>query len=161
MKRLVILFIFFCSFAAAQRNELKINLIKLMDVSYERKLSPRFSAGIHLGTGLFPNDDLQNRLFLKGFGRLYIMKNQDFNKLFLQASFIMRRDEYFPPSAPNTSQFVGKKNETGITGGFGYKFLIKNNFVIDLYIDAGPEFNHPDEMLPFIFDAGLNLGYRF
>ncbi len=40
------------AFYSAQQNEIKINLLKIADISYERKLMPQWSAGQHVGTSL-------------------------------------------------------------------------------------------------------------
>ena len=146
----------------AQNNEAKINLLKIVDVSYERRVAHHFSAGLHAGTGLLKlSDDTQNRLFLKGFGRYYPLKNQNFNKVYFQLSFIYNHDEYFEPSDPNVSHHVGMYDKAGVLAGLGYKFLIKDKFTIDIYGDLGLEFLHPDALIPVMADAGLSFGYRF
>lgn len=161
--RIVFITLFLCSSTIiAQNNEVKINLLKIVDVSYERILAHHFSAGLHAGTGLLKlSDDTQNRVFLKGFGRYYPLRNQNFNKLYLQLSFIYNRDEYFQPSDPNVSHGVQMYDEAGVLAGLGYKFLIKDKFSVDIYGDLGLDFLHPDALMPVMADAGLNFGYRF
>lgn len=162
MKYFTVFCLMISTFFFAQKNEVKFNVIKILDLSYERKISEKFSAGAHLGTGILSLDDkTKNRLFLKTFGRYYLLKNQDFDKLYLQLAYNYKKDEYFPPKDPNTSSRTGMYAETAITAGAGYKFLIKQKFTIDLYIDVGPELSHPDAMLPIFADAGVNLGFRF
>jgi len=39
-------------FYSAQQNEIKVDLLKIADISYERKLMPQWFAGQHVGTGL-------------------------------------------------------------------------------------------------------------
>ena len=162
MKKIYLLLLLsFSSLVFSQNNEVKFNLAKLLDLSYERKLSHHFSAGMHLGTGIVTQQDVRNRLFLKSFGRYYFLNNQDFSKLYTQFSMVYFHDEYFPSKDPNISHSVGLYDELGITGGIGYKFLIIKKFTIDIYADLGIELLHPKALLPLVADGGLNFGYRF
>lgn len=162
MKFLLSLIFLFPSAIIAQKNELKTNLLKIPEISYERRLTHHFSAGVHAGTALYKlSDDTQNRIFLKTFGRWYVQKNQDFSKFFLQLSFMYNREEYFPSSDPSVTHRVGMYDEAGLLAGIGYKFVIKERFTVDVYGDVGADFLHPDSLLPVLADAGLNLGYRF
>lgn len=162
MRIALILFLVCSSAIIAQKNEVKSNLLKFPELSYERKLAHHFSTGIHAATGISKrSDDTQNRIFLKAFGRYYVQENQDFNKFFLQLSFLYNRDEFFPSSDPNVRHRVGMYDEAGVLAGLGYKFIIKKRFSIDVYGDVGAEFLHPEAMIPVIIDAGLSVGYRF
>lgn|SRR5690606_17352524 len=161
MRTAVLLFLLFSSAIIAQKNELKINLLKIGEVSYERRLNDRFSTGLHAGTGLFKIGDEQNRFTIKGFGRYYMSKDQNFSKFFLQLSFVYNRHEYFPSSDPDIWHRVGIYDEAGILAGVGYKVLLNEKFTVDLYIDVGPEFLNRSALLPVMADAGINAGYRF
>ena len=161
MRTAVLLFLLFSSAIIAQKNELKINLLKIGEVSYEHRLNDRFSTGLHAGTGLFKIGDEQNRFTIKGFGRYYMSKDQNFSKFFLQLSFVYNRHEYFPSSDPDIWHRVGIYDEAGILAGVGYKVLLNEKFTVDLYIDVGPEFLNRSALLPVMADAGINAGYRF
>ncbi|QFG53295.1 DUF3575 domain-containing protein [Chryseobacterium sp.] len=161
MRTAVLLFLLYSSAIIAQKNELKINLLKIGEVSYERRLNDRFSTGLHAGTGLFKIGDEQNRFTIKGFGRYYMSKDQNFSKFFLQLSFVYNRHEYFPSSDPDIWHRVGIYDEAGILAGVGYKVLLNEKFTVDLYIDVGPEFLNRSALLPVMADAGINAGYRF
>jgi hypothetical protein len=161
MRFAVVLFMLFSPAIIAQKNEVKINLLKIGEVSYERRLNDRFSAGLHAGTGLFKIGDEQNRITLKGFGRYYMSKDQNFSKFFLQLSFVYNRHENFPSSNPDIWHRVGMYDEAGILAGLGYKVLLNEKFTVDLYLDVGPEFLHKNALLPVMADAGINVGYRF
>lgn len=161
MRTAVLLFLLYSSAIIAQKNELKINLLKIGEVSYERRLNDRFSTGLHAGTGLFKIGDEQNRFTIKGFGRYYMSKDQNFSKFFLQLSFVYNRHEYFPSSDPDIWHRVGIYDQAGILAGVGYKVLLNEKFTVDLYIDVGPEFLNRSALLPVMADAGINAGYRF
>lgn len=147
-------------YSTAQKNEVKFNALKIADVSYERKLTDHFSAGIHLGTGLIKHDKYQNKLFFKSYGRYYALKNQDFNKFFIQLSYAYNSDHYFAYQDAAGTYPARTHNEYSIMGGVGYKFLFYKRFTLDLYVDVGPELSNPNALLAIFGDAGLNLGYR-
>ena len=148
-------------YCVAQKNEVKLNALKIVDVSYERKLTDHISAGLHLGTGLFKHDTHQNKFFVKAYGRYYPVKNQDFHKFFIQLSYAYNSDHYFAYQDAGGSYPARTYNENALMGGVGYKFLFIKRFTLDMYIDVGPELSHPNAMLTIFADAGLNLGYRF
>ena len=138
MKTKYCIFIFAINLSYAQNNEISIS--DLITVGYERKVTDKSSFGIRLGTGLI--EDKENyditRLYTKIYGRYYFLRNQNFNKFYGQYSFVYRQIENLPfPAGSNQYHYIGKYNEGGPAIGLGYKFLIKDKFVIDLYADIG------------------------
>jgi len=82
-------------FNSAYQNEIKVNLRKIADISYERKLMPQWFAGQHVGTGLIKDsDEYKNKIFRKTFTRWYPLNNANMSKIYFQLAYIHNEDIY-------------------------------------------------------------------
>lgn len=133
MKKFYFLLLLAGTFYSAQQNEIKVNLLKIADISYERKLMPQWSAGQHGGTGLIKDsDEYKNKIFLKTFTRWCPLNNANMSKIYFQLAYIHNEDIYCGNDTSSRNEL-----NNAITSGLVYKFVVWKNWSVDMYFDLG------------------------
>ncbi|MFI0426561.1 MAG: hypothetical protein ACH34V_06355 [Flavobacterium sp.] len=163
----------------AKKNEIKIDVLNLISngrvgVSYERFLKNDFSIGV---TGMFLNKDSKEDDFPTDDTRTlidyqvipyvrYALSKSAANLYYVEAFSSINGGQYKELTTLNNGAAdyvvttVKDYNDVAIGASIGYKFYIKESFVIDLTLGMGKNLFHADSP-ETISRIGINVGYRF
>lgn len=163
----------------AKKNEVKIDVLNLISngrlgISYERFLNTDFSVGI---TGMFLNKSSKKDDFATDDTRTlidyqvipyvrYALSKSAVNLYYVEAFSSINGGQYKElvtlnnGSADYVVTSVKDYNDVAIGASVGYKFYIKDSFVVDVTIGMGKNLFHADSPKT-ISRLGINLGYRF
>ena len=163
----------------AKKNEIKIDVLNLISngrvgVSYERFLKNDFSIGV---TGMFlnkaskeddfPTDDTRTLIDYQVIPYVrYALSKSAANLYYVEAFSSINGGQYkeLPTLNNGAADYVVTTvkdyNDVAIGASIGYKFYIKESFVIDLTLGMGKNLFHADSP-ETISRIGINVGYRF
>ena len=163
----------------AKKNEVKIDALNLISngrlgISYERFLNTDFSVGI---TGMFLNKSSKKDNFATDDTRTlidyqvipyvrYALSKSAVNLYYVEAFSSINGGQYKElvtlnnGSADYVVTSVKDYNDVALGAPIGYKFYIKESFVVDVTIGMGKNLFHADSPKT-ISRLGINLGYRF
>lgn len=163
----------------AKKNEVKIDGLNLISngrlgISYERFLNSNFSVGI---TGMFLNKSSKEDKFATDDTRTlidyqvipyvrYALSKSAVNLYYVEAFTSINGGQFKELVTLNNGAAdyvvtsVKDYNDVAIGAAVGYKFYIKESFVVDVTIGMGKNLLHPDSPKN-ISRLGINLGYRF
>lgn len=163
----------------AKKNEVKIDGLNLISngrlgISYERFLNSNFSIGI---TGMFLNKSSKEDKFATDDTRTlidyqvipyvrYALSKSAVNLYYIEAFTSINGGQFKELVTLNNGAAdyvvtsVKDYNDVAIGAAVGYKFYIKESFVVDVTIGMGKNLLHTDSPKN-ISRLGINLGYRF
>lgn len=163
----------------AKKNEVKIDGLNLISngrlgISYERFLNSNFSVGI---TGMFLNKSSKEDKFATDDTRTlidyqvipyvrYALSKSAVNLYYVEAFTSINGGQFKELVTLNNGAAdyvitsVKDYNDVAIGAAVGYKFYIKESFVVDVTIGMGKNLLHADSPKN-ISRLGINLGYRF
>ncbi|MDP5001880.1 MAG: hypothetical protein NWQ14_07250 [Flavobacterium sp.] len=163
----------------AKKNEVKLDVLNLISngrlgITYERFLNNDFSVGI---TGMFLNKSSKKDNFLTDNTRTlidyqiipyvrYALSKSAVNLYYLEAFTSINGGQYKELVTLNNGvadyvvTSVKDYNDLAIGASAGYKFYIKESFVVDITIGMGKNLFHAESPKD-ISRLGINLGYRF
>lgn len=163
----------------AKKNEVKIDGLNLISngrlgISYERFLNSNFSVGI---TGMFLNKSSKEDKFATDDTRTlidyqvipyvrYALSKSAVNLYYVEAFTSINGGQFKElvklnnGAADYVVTSVKDYNDVAIGASVGYKFYIKESFVVDVTIGMGKNLLHADSPKN-ISRLGINLGYRF
>lgn len=163
----------------AKKNEVKIDGLNLISngrlgISYERFLNSNFSVGI---TGMFLNKSSKEDKFATDDTRTlidyqvipyvrYALSKSAVNLYYVEAFTSINGGQFKELVTLNNGAAdyvitsVKDYNDVAIGASVGYKFYIKESFVVDVTIGMGKNLLHTDSPKN-ISRLGINLGYRF
>ena len=163
----------------AKKNEVKIDGLNLISngrlgISYERFLNSNFSVGI---TGMFLNKSSKEDRFATDDTRTlidyqvipyvrYALSKSAVNLYYVEAFTSINGGQFKELVTLNNGAAdyvvtsVKDYNDVAIGAAVGYKFYIKESFVVDVTIGMGKNLLHADSPKN-ISRLGINLGYRF
>ena len=163
----------------AKKNEVKIDGLNLISngrlgISYERFLNSNFSVGI---TGMFLNKSSKEDKFATDDTRTlidyqvipyvrYALSKSAVNLYYVEAFTSINGGQFKELVTLNNGAAdyvitsVKDYNDVAIGASVGYKFYIKESFVVDVTIGMGKNLLHADSPKN-ISRLGINLGYRF
>lgn len=163
----------------AKKNEVKIDGLNLISngrlgISYERFLNSNFSIGI---TGMFLNKSSKEDKFATDDTRTlidyqvipyvrYALSKSAVNLYYVEAFTSINGGQFKELVTLNNGAAdyvvtsVKDYNDVAIGAAVGYKFYIKESFVVDVTIGMGKNLLHADSPKN-ISRLGINLGYRF
>ena len=163
----------------AKKNEVKIDGLNLISngrlgISYERFLNSNFSVGI---TGMFLNKSSKEDKFATDDTRTlidyqvipyvrYALSKSAVNLYYVEAFTSINGGQFKELVTLNNGAAdyvvtsVKDYNDVAIGAAVGYKFYIKESFVVDVAIGMGKNLLHADSPKN-ISRLGINLGYRF
>ena len=163
----------------AKKNEVKIDGLNLISngrlgISYERFLNSNFSVGI---TGMFLNKSSKEDKFATDDTRTlidyqvipyvrYALSKSAVNLYYVEAFTSINGGQFKElvtfnnGAADYVVTSVKDYNDVAIGAAVGYKFYIKESFVVDVTIGMGKNLLHADSPKN-ISRLGINLGYRF
>lgn len=163
----------------AKKNEVKLDVLNLISngrlgITYERFLNNDFSVGI---TGMFLNKSSKKDNFLTDNTRTlidyqiipyvrYALSKSAVNLYYLEAFTSINGGQYKELVTLNNGvadyvvASVKDYNDLAIGASAGYKFYIKESFVVDITIGMGKNLFHAESPKD-ISRLGINLGYRF
>ena len=163
----------------AKKNEVKIDGLNLISngrlgISYERFLNSNFSVGI---TGMFLNKSSKEDKFATDDTRTlidyqvipyvrYALSKSAVNLYYVEAFTSINGGQFKELVTLNNGAAdyvvtsVKDYNDVAIGAAVGYKFYIKESFVVDVTIGMGKNLLHADSPKN-ITRLGINLGYRF
>ena len=163
----------------AKKNEVKIDGLNLISngrlgISYERFLNSNFSVGI---TGMFLNKSSKEDKFATDDTRTlidyqvipyvrYALSKSAVNLYYVEAFTSINGGQFKELVTLNNGAAdyvvtsVKDYNDVAIGAAVGYKFYIKESFVVDVTIGMGKNLLHTDSPKN-ISRLGINLGYRF
>lgn len=164
----------------AKKNEVKIDGLNLISngrlgISYERFLNSNFSVGI---TGMFLNKSSKEDKFATDDTRTlidyqvipyvrYALSKSAVNLYYVEAFTSINGGQFKELVTLNNGAAdyvvtsVKDYNDVAIGAAVGYKFYIKESFVVDVTIGMGKNLLHADNSPKNISRLGINLGYRF
>ncbi|WP_445915200.1 hypothetical protein [Flavobacterium sp.] len=162
-----------------KKNEVKLDVLNLISngrlgITYERFLNNDFSVGI---TGMFLNKSSKKDNFLTDNTRTlidyqiipyvrYALSKSAVNLYYLEAFTSINGGQYKELVTLNNGvadyvvTSVKDYNDLAIGASAGYKFYIKESFVVDITIGMGKNLFHAESPKD-ISRLGINLGYRF
>ncbi len=169
------------SILAAKRNEFRIDLLSLgmfskMNLTYERFLNDRFSAGL---SGSYTNSAKVNEDFDNGnrnnspkyevtpFVRYNLSKGASsfyFAEIFVAANGGDFRETVLLTDENNNSYYTIQKtkySDVAIGAGLGYKFYIKDRFGLELLVGFGSNLFNKEKSPDILSRVGLGFSYRF
>ena len=169
------------SVLAAKRNEFRIDLLSLgmfskMNLTYERFLNDRFSAGL---SGSYTNSAKVNEDFDNGnrnnspkyevtpFVRYNLSKGASsfyFAEIFVAATGGDFRETVLLTDENNNSYYTIQKtkySDVAIGAGLGYKFYIKDRFGLELLVGFGSNLFNKEKSPDILSRVGLGFSYRF
>ncbi len=169
------------SVLAAKRNEVRIDLLSLgmfskMNLTYERFLNDRFSAGL---SGSYTNSAKVNEDFDNGnrnnspkyevtpFVRYNLSKGASsfyFAEIFVAANGGDFRETVLLTDENNNSYYTIQKtkySDVAIGAGLGYKFYIKDRFGLELLVGFGSNLFNKEKSPDILSRVGLGFSYRF
>lgn len=169
------------SVLAAKRNEFRIDLLSLgmfskMNLTYERFLNDRFSAGL---SGSYTNSAKVNEDFDNGnrnnspkyevtpFVRYNLSKGASsfyFAEIFVAANGGDFRETVLLTDENNNSYYTIQKtkySDVAIGAGLGYKFYIKDRFGLELLVGFGSNLFNKEKSPDILSRVGLGFSYRF
>lgn len=163
----------------AKKNEVKVDVLNLISngklgITYERFLKNDFSVGI---TGMFLNKSSKKDDFSKDNTRTlidyqvipyvrYALSKSAVNLYYVEAFSSINGGKFKELKTLNNGSAdyvvtsVETYNDLAIGASVGYKFYIKDSFVLDLTIGMGKNLFQADSPKT-ISRLGINLGYRF
>lgn len=163
----------------AKKNEVKIDGLNLISngrlgISYERFLNSNFSVGI---TGMLLNKSSKEDKFATDDTRTlidyqvipyvrYALSKSAVNLYYVEAFTSINGGQFKELVTLNNGAAdyvitsVKDYNDVAIGASVGYKFYIKESFVVDVTIGMGKNLLHTDSPKN-ISRLGINLGYRF
>ncbi|MQP52289.1 MULTISPECIES: hypothetical protein [unclassified Flavobacterium] len=162
-----------------KKNEVKLDVLNLISngrlgITYERFLNNDFSVGI---TGMFLNKSSKKDNFSTDDTRTlidyqiipyvrYALSKSAVNLYYLEAFTSINGGQYKELVTLNNGvadyvvTSVKEYNDLAIGASAGYKFYIKESFVVDITIGMGKNLFHAESPKD-ISRLGINLGYRF
>lgn len=187
MKKFIFLIGLMCPSLWAQseltkkHNEFRVELVSLItsskaNLTYERFLNNRFSAGLSLnyGNSKKVNDDFDqgNRNTIPKyevipFARYNLSNGQRsfyFAEVFLSANGGDFRETILKTDALGHDYYTiekSKYSDLAAGAGVGYKYYIKDKFGIEFLVGFGSNMFNKDKSPDIISRVGLSFGYRF
>lgn len=171
----------------AKKNEFKVDVYSLaivdkIGLSYEREFGKKMSFGTNVNYYINKqmqrdfNNSVRNNIPVLEVNPYLRFKvtNNPFHHLYAEVFASANSGEYKEVKIYKESTFVSSGIEKisyltmpkttyidfGVGGAIGYKFLLKNNFVIDFTVGYGKNFNNK-KSVDFLSRTGIQLGYKF
>ncbi len=163
----------------AKKNEVKVDVLNFiaygkLGISYERFLNSDYSIGL---TGVMFNKKSKTDNFLTDDTRTkidyqiipyvrYALSKSATNLYYIEAFANVNGGEYKELTTLNNgvADYIvvtkNSYNDLALGGAVGYKFYIKESFLIDLTVGIGKNLFHNDSPST-VSRIGINLGYRF
>lgn len=154
-----------------RKNEIKLGAVKMiagpiLDIEYERILTPYSSLGGNVVADLGENNYLYN-FSLTPYYRMYFTQNKEYGTkgFFAQAFMGYYTGDYTEYNYNYTAYLfnTGEKkwNSFGAGLSVGSKWINKQGFVFQLVFGIGRNFTNKDYIDNIIFQGDAYIGYRF
>lgn len=187
MKKFIFIALFSTLFMNAQdstsikKNEIRFDALSLItstkfNVSYERFLNNRFSAGLSTSYANSKkiNDDFDEgyrntipKYEITPFLRYNLSKGISsfyFAEVFMSANGGDFKETIRLVDENNNGYYVNQKStysDLALGGGLGYKMYFKKRFAVEFLVGFGRNLINTDKSPDVISRVGLNFGYRF